>query len=81
MKKENFILILLKFFFSTLFIFLCSFFFIKKRKIKEDIFIHTYPNNKLEKVERLFQFKDKKYLNKYILVPSFLISKNFLFFI
>ena len=68
-----------KSFFFQLYLFFFVRFFIKKRKIKEDIFIHTYPNNKLEKVERLFQFKDKKYLNKYILVPSFLISKNFLF--
>ncbi|MBL6758690.1 MAG: hypothetical protein ISQ17_02955 [Pelagibacteraceae bacterium] len=78
-EKRKFYIDFVKSFFFQLYLFFFVRFFVKKRKIKEDIFIHTYPNNKLEKVERLFQFKDKKYLNKYILVPSFLISKNFLF--
>ncbi len=59
-----------------LFLFIFIRLFIKKKKFEENIIVHTYPNNKLEKVERLFQFKEKKYFKKYIFVPSFIISKN-----
>ncbi|MBD1150102.1 hypothetical protein IDH12_01765 [Pelagibacterales bacterium SAG-MED29] len=69
----------LKSFSFQLFLFCFVNFFVKKKIIKEQVFIHTYPNNKIEKVERLFQFKEKKYINKYVLVPSFIVSKNFFF--
>tara|TARA_A100001015_G_scaffold238243_1_gene271160 strand:+ start:1778 stop:3409 length:1632 start_codon:yes stop_codon:yes gene_type:complete len=53
--------------------------FIKKQKIQKKILINTYPNNKIEKVERLFQFSESKYLRRYFFVPTFLITKNLFF--
>ena len=78
-EKRTFYIDYLKSFLFQFYLFFFVRLFIKKKRIKEKIFIHTYPNNKLEKVERLFQFKDKKHSNNYVLVPSFLISKNLLF--
>ena len=78
-EKRTFYIDYLKSFLFQFYLFFFVRLFIKKKRIKEKIFIHTYPNNKLEKVERLFQFKDKKHSNNYVLIPSFLISKNLLF--
>jgi hypothetical protein len=72
------------FFKSFIFQFYTYFFinlFIKKKNITANVFISTYPNNKIKKIERLFQFKDRKYENNYLFVPSFLLSSRVFFLI
>tara|TARA_B100001989_G_scaffold39436_1_gene24068 strand:+ start:645 stop:2297 length:1653 start_codon:yes stop_codon:yes gene_type:complete len=54
-------------------------YFTKKKDVKYETLINTYPNNKLEKPERLFQFSSKfkkKNNMKYAFVPSFIKTRN-----
>ena len=69
-----------KSFIFQVYIFIFINIFIKRRSNKYEILINTYPNNKLEKPERLFQFSNQftqKNKKKFAFVPSFIRTRNF----
>ncbi|MAJ86099.1 MAG: hypothetical protein CL687_03940 [Candidatus Pelagibacter sp.] len=69
----------LKSFIFQFFVFTFVKVFTKHKNINKNILINTYPSNKIEIPERLFQFSknyQKKYSKNYAFIPTFIITKN-----